>query len=101
MILIKVHESYRTIVAVCDSDLIGKHFVEGNLQLDLKESFYGGKGYEEDKAIEVMRNAAYDDATFNIVGKESVNAAVKAGIIEDSKGAVIKIRGIPHAMSLC
>ena len=48
--------------------------------------------------MEIMKSNAYDDATFNIVGKESVNAALKAGIIE--KEGIIKIKGIPHAMSL-
>jgi len=97
-ILIKVHESYRKIVAVSDSDLIGKQFIEGKLQLDIRESFYKGSEFNEEKAIEIMKSGAYDDATFNIVGKESINAALKARII-DKKG-IIKIKGIPHAMSL-
>jgi len=97
-ILIKIHESYRKIVAVSDSNLLGKHFTDGKLQLDLKESFYGGQECNEEKAIEIMKSNAFDDATFNIVGKESINAALKVGLIE--KSGIIKIKGIPHAMSL-
>jgi len=100
MISIKIHSSYRKIVAAADSDLIGKKFVEKNVQLDIKESFYKGEEFNEAKAIELMRFEAMDDATFNIVGKESVRAAVKAGIIADSKDSIIKIKGIPHAMGL-
>ena len=100
MICIKIHESYRKIVTMCDAPLIGKKFSEGNLQLDLKESFYGGKEFKEDKAVDFIKEIAMEDATFNIVGEESVRAAVKAGLIEDKKGCIIKIQGIPHALSL-
>lgn len=99
-IMIKVHESYRKIIAVCDSDLLGKKFTEGNLQLDLRESFYGGEEVDEEKAAEMMRYEMAEDATFNIVGKESIKAAIKAGIIEDSEESIIRIKGIPHALGL-
>jgi len=32
---IKITKSYRDIVAVCDSSILGKKFEQGNLQLDL------------------------------------------------------------------
>jgi len=96
-ILIRLHESYRKIIAACDSDLMGKKFVEGQLQLDIKDTFYGGKEYPEEKAVEIFRDGAFDDATFNLVGKECIAAALKAGIIE--KKGIIKIKGIPHALS--
>ncbi|MBU2523211.1 MAG: DUF424 family protein [Nanoarchaeota archaeon] len=96
-IMIRLHESYRKIIAACDSDLIGKKFVEGKLQLDLRDTFYGGKEYSEEKAIEIFRDGAFDDATFNIVGKECIAAAIKAGMVE--KEGVITIQGIPHALS--
>ena len=98
MIKIKIHEAYRKICAICDADLIGKKFQEGNLQLDVKESFYDGEMVNEAQAIEIMRSARVDDATFNIVGKEAVNIALKAGII--NKQGLIKIQGIPHALGL-
>jgi hypothetical protein len=34
---LKVHQSYRDVVAICDSDLIGKKFEEGKRQLDIKQ----------------------------------------------------------------
>ena len=96
-IRIKVHESYRRIIAVSDLELLGKKFVEGKLQLDLRDTFYGGKEYSEEKAIEIFRDGAFDDATFNIVGKECIAAAIKSGIVE--KDGTITIQGIPHALS--
>ena len=96
-ILIRLHESYRKIIAACDSDILGKKFVEGQLQLDLKDTFYGGKEYSKERAVEIFRDGAFDDATFNIAGKECINAAIKSGIID--KEGVITIKGIPHALS--
>ena len=45
---IKITKSYRDIVAVCDSSILGKKFEQGNLQLDLKESFYKGEEVQEE-----------------------------------------------------
>jgi len=96
--LVKIHESYRKIVAVCDAELIGKKFIEGNIQLDLTSEFYGGKKMKETEVIEILKGLNEDDSTFNIVGKKSVAAAIKAGIID--KSGVMKIKGIPHALGL-
>lgn len=97
-ILIKVHENYRKVVAVCDSELLGKKFEEGKLQLNVNEFFYNGKEYDENKALKILGNAQQDDACFNFVGNNSVELGIKAGII--GKGCFIKIQGVPHALSL-
>jgi len=96
--LIKIHKSYRDVVAICDSELLGKYFEEGNFQLDLKESFFGGENKSPEEIIEIIRYYSAEDATFNIVGKKSVNAAIQAGII--SSDGIKKIRGIPFALVL-
>lgn len=96
--LVKVIKTYRDVVVVCDSDLIEKKFEEGSFQLDIKESFYKGEEKTEEEAIEIMQNMLWEDATFNIIGKESVDAAIIAGII--SEGDIQKIQGIPFALKL-
>jgi len=98
MISIKIHESYRKVVALCDSDLIGKKFEEGKRQLDVRENFYNGEEVDEEKIIAMLKNLAIDDATFNIVGKESVKAARNAGLIEEDN--VSEIQGVPFALVL-
>ncbi len=95
---IKVHESYREVVAICDSDLIGKYFEEGEFQLDLKESFYKGEELSEEETFKAIQSAAIEDATFNIVGENSIKIALKAGIIEEE--GIKKINGIPFALVL-
>jgi len=100
MLKIKIHEAYRKVVAVCDSELLGKCFREGNLQLDVKKDFYDGKEIDEKAAINILHQADTDDATFNFVGKKAIQAGQKAGILSTSKKAIIKIQGIPHALGL-
>lgn len=96
--LVKIHESYRKIIAVCDAELLGKRFEEGKMQIDVSEAFYGGEKKTGEEVIELLKDSATEDSTFNILGEKSVSAAIKAGII-DEKG-IIRIQGIPHALGL-
>ena len=94
----KIHKTYRDVIAVCDSDLVGETFDEGKFQLEVKESFFKGEEISEEDLIDLMQEMSAEDATFNIVGKKSVNAGLKAGII--SKEGVKKIQGVPFALVL-
>ncbi len=95
---IKIHKSYRTVVAVCDAEIIGKKFEEGQFQLDLRENFYKGELYTLEQAIEHMQKQMREDATFNIAGKKAIEAALKAGIIME--GGIGYVSGIPYALKL-
>lgn len=95
---LKIHKSYRDVIAICDSDLIGKKFEENNLQLDLKENFYKGNKLSEEEIIETIKNFSREDATFNIIGEKSISSAIKAGII--SQEGIKTIQGIPYALVL-
>jgi len=101
-ISIKIHNSYRQIVSICDTELLGKKFEEkfesGIKQLDVRENFYKGEEAQEEKAIEIMRDLAKEDATFNIVGAQATQAALKAGII--SREGIKTIQEIPFALVL-
>ena len=96
--LVNIIKSYRNIVAICDSELLGKCFEEGLFQLDIKESFYKGSEKTESEVIKIIKDMKMEDATFNIVGEKSTNCAVKAGLI--SKDSIKKIQGIPFAIVL-
>jgi hypothetical protein len=98
MILIRIIKSYRDVVAICDPNLLGKRFEQGEFQLDVKESFFKGDETDEEKAIDIMKSMSKEDATFNIVGEKSINAALKAGIIEQE--GIGKIQEIPFALIL-
>jgi len=94
----KIHRSYRDVVAICDKNLIGKYFEEGQFQLDVKENFFKGEEISEEEAIDLMQDFSKEDATFNIIGEKSVNCALDAGII--SKEGIKEIIGIPFSLVL-
>ncbi len=95
---IKIIKSCRDVVAACDKKLLGKIFEEGNFQLNLKESFYKGEEVDEEKAIKILQDMIREDATFNLAGEKTINAALKAGIITEEN--IGKIAGIPYSLIL-
>lgn len=89
---IKVHESGgRSVVALCDEDLIGKTLEDEKMRLEIAERFYKGDKLPEKEILEILNDAA----NINIVGKESIAFAIKNKIITEEH--VIEIQGIPHA----
>ena len=95
---VKIIKSHRDIVAVCDSELLGRKFEEGDFQLEVKENFFFGEKFLEDEVVNIMQKMQEEDATFNIVGNKSINAALKAGII--SEEGIKKIQGVQFALVL-
>ena len=95
---VKIHRAYRDVIAVCDSDLLGKKFEEEKFQLDVKESFFNGEEKTEAETIALIEDFAKEDAIFNIIGQNSVNSALKAGIINQE--GIKEISGIPFALVL-
>jgi uncharacterized protein len=95
---VKIHEAYRIIVALCDTDLIGKTFSEGIRQIELRPNFFQGEEKNKQEVLEILNDMKKEDATFNIVGEESVECALEAGIIK--KQGIIKIDGVPVALGL-
>src|SRR3989344_799507 len=75
MILVKIHEDRgREVIAVCDSDLIGKEFNEGKLHIEITENFFKGKEMQKDILIKMLKSCS----NLNIVGKESIKLAFEA-----------------------
>ena len=95
---VNIIKSYRDVVVICDKELLGKKFEEGKFQLDIKENFYKGKEVNEEEIIEIIKKMSAEDATFNVVGEKSINAALKAGIISTEE--IRKIKGVPFTMVL-
>ena len=95
---LRIHKSYRNMISLCDSGILGKKFEEGKMQLDARENFYKGEELDENEIVGVLKKQAIEDSTFNIVGKKSVSAAIKAEII--TKENIGKVRGVPFALAL-
>jgi len=96
--LVKIHEAYRKIVALCDSELIGKTFTEGIRQIKITENFFKGEEKNKEEVIDILKDMEKEDATFNIVGKNSVECGLIARVI--SKDGIIMIDNVPVALIL-
>ena len=105
-ILIRVHESYRMVVAVCDEDVFGRKLVGSEIKegegvrraLDVSGVFFKGKKMSLDEAREEIVRCEREDATFNFVGKESVELAKSLDIVKEE--GVVEIDGVPFALVL-
>jgi len=95
---IKVHEAYRKIVALADSNLIGEKFEDGERQIEIKPGFFKGEEKTKKEILKILKDLEKEDATFNIVGRESVETALEAGIINEE--GIMKIDEVPVALAL-
>ena len=95
---IKIHQSYRQIVAICDSELLGKRFEEGDRILDVRETFYKGEQVDTNRAREIMIDLAKEDATFNIIGERAIKLALEIGLIV--KSGIGRVNNIPFSLVL-
>ena len=92
MISIKIFKQGNDIlVGACDQDLVGKKFIDGKFQIEVTKEFYGGKVITIEKLIQYLKDATIA----NLVGKNTVECAIKIGLINPE--CVLRIKGIPHA----
>ena len=94
--LIKIHKTpdRKKMIAICDSNLIGKKFEEKGLQLDLRGDFYNGDELPEEEIRKVIKRAYI----INAVGEKSVKFLITEKIID--KKNIITIKKIPHAQAM-
>jgi uncharacterized protein len=95
---VKIHKSYRWVVAICDVDLFGKKLVEGERVLDLSGRFFDGEAMDKEEAKRLIIDANGEDATFNVVGKRSVLLAKELGLVKEE--GIIEIAEVPFALVL-
>jgi len=92
---VKRHASQgHVLIAVCDLELLGKTIEEGDLCLEVRESFYGGERVHEG----ILRRLLEMCTMANLVGKRAVGLAIGMGLVD--KDRVISIKGVPHAQVL-
>ncbi len=87
MFSFRVHRSGKEVVlAVCDSEILGRTFEEGEVILDVNEEFYGGgTGGPEVFSAEFT--------SMIVVGRKAVAEAVRRGLVRKTA----KVSGIPYA----
>jgi len=97
-VLIKVHRTYRWVVAICDSDLVEKRFEEGERQLDVSRIFFGGDPVNVCEFRDSVGRCLDEDATFFIVGEKAVKMSKDIGLISDE--GILRIASVPFALIL-
>jgi len=97
MLKVKIYQAYRYVVAICDASLIGKKFENEDARVEIG-AFFDGEEKNEEEVLEILQYYAGEDATFNIVGKQACEVALKAGIINEE--GIKYIGDVPVALVL-
>jgi hypothetical protein len=93
--IVTEHETPKgLLVAVCDRDVLGETFENGELSLTVNEEFYGGQKVGEGDAANSLERAS----VANLVGERAVALAIERGHVDEAN--VLDIDGIPHAQFL-
>ncbi len=98
--LVKIHKATRYVVAICDTELYGKKYLDsdGLRQIDLTTKFFQGEEQTQEEVKNIIIDYAREDASFNIVGETSCKIALEAGLID--KDGITEIANIPTALTL-
>jgi len=98
MILTERETERGLLVTVCDPDVLGRTFADGEVSLTVTESFYACDGAEEavdeDAVVETLRRAVVG----NLVGTRTVDLAVEHGFVDPEN--VLDLDGTKHAQFL-
>ncbi len=79
------------VLAMCDSEILGRTLRQGKIVFHVKEEFYKGGLVTVEEAVDMIENSTI----VNMVGKCCVEKAIKKGYVHPE--AVLNIEGVPHA----
>ncbi len=79
------------LIGACDEKLLGKKLEDGKFNLNISKEFYEGQKITTKQLQKFLEKATIA----NLVGKETVEYAIKKGFVDAD--CIIKIKGIPHA----
>ena len=79
------------LLAICDSEMLGKTLRQGKIVFHIKNEFYNGGKATVEEAVSMIENSTI----VNIVGKNCVEKAIAKGYVHPD--AVLQIEGVPHA----
>lgn len=86
---LKIHrQGAEVLVAVCDSDLVGKRFAEGRLHVEVTSDFFGVEKASPEEVETALKNATIA----NFVGCCAVEHAISLGYVD--RGNVLCIDGV-------
>ena len=79
------------LLAICDSELLGRTLRQGKIVFHVKDEFYNGGKLAVEEAVRMIENSTI----VNMVGKNCVGKAIEKGYVHPD--AVLDIEGVPHA----
>ena len=82
------------LVSVCDADVLGETFENGELSLSVDAEFYEGEAADAETVAASLAEAS----VANLVGTESVETAIEAGFVDEAN--VLEFEGTVHAQYL-
>lgn len=82
------------LVSVCDADVLGEEFENGDVSLTVDPDFYDGERVEEESIVESLARCS----VANIVGTRAVDIAVEHGFVDEEN--VLDIEETRHAQLL-
>lgn len=82
------------LVSVCDRDVLGETFENGEVSLTVTEEFYAGEDCDEQAVVDALARAQ----VANLVGTETVELAIEYGYVKREN--VLDIEGTLHAQFL-
>ena len=87
---VKVSEYQKNITLnICDAELLGKAITQGDLNMNISNSYYGGRMVEESEAADLLKKSSI----INMVGKKTTSLSIELGI--GSESGIKTISGIP------
>lgn len=90
--IVKQHSSpHGIVVVITDSEILGKKFEEGKLQLDLSKEFYKGEEMITEEILKILQKSY----VVHLTGLHAVEIGVDLGIVDPER--ILIIQGIPHA----
>jgi hypothetical protein len=82
------------LVSVCDADLLGEEFENGEVSLTVDAAFYDGDTADEEAVVASLARCS----VANIVGNRAVALAVEHGFVDEEN--VLDFDGARHAQLL-
>ena len=90
---VKVHSTEgKSVLAICDEEILGKTFSADGLKLNINERFYKGKLKNQDEIVKIL--PAFGD--INLVGKNIIALAIEMSFVDEQ--SVLKVDDMPYAM---
>lgn len=91
LIVAEKRTTHGLLLVVTDTEILGKKFEQGKLQLDLTSDFYAGQEKSADQVRTMLQDARY----VHFTGQSAVRLGIEEKLIDTQK--VLLVRGVPHA----